>query len=53
MQIHLRQFNKTRYSAIDPAYLPETEEVVAPEPSPPTQFATGLDSEGETEAVNQ
>jgi len=51
IQIHLRQFNRTRYSAIDPSFLEaETEETVAPEPSSMTQFATALDSEGESEA---
>ncbi|XP_065059614.1 maspardin-like [Rhopilema esculentum] len=53
IQIHLRQFNKTKYSAIDPSYLPETEEIVAPEPAlAPSQFiASSLDSEGEIEAT--
>eukprot|EP00794_Sanderia_malayensis_P009862 gene9861-10872_t len=38
IQIHLRQFNKTRYSAIDSKFLPDTEEIVSPEPSSQTKF---------------
>lgn len=50
IQIHLRQFNKTRYSAIDPSYLPDTEEIVSAEPAVVRpKFGDGQDtSDGET-----